>query len=115
MSDALQRAVDRLSRIPGVRGAQVVDARAGVAVTAELTRDVPDRAVAALAASTYRRAVRTAEEGGFGALEMLQVDAADGYVIVAGAGDLLVVVLAEPDAQLGRVGVEARRTAEAIE
>ena len=54
MIDVYNAAVQRLSRVSGVRGALLVDAQAGVPVVAELAEGVSGTAVAALAASLFR-------------------------------------------------------------
>jgi predicted regulator of Ras-like GTPase activity (Roadblock/LC7/MglB family) len=45
----------------------------------------------------------------------LQLEAEDGHVIVAGAGDVLVIAVAARDAHLGLVRVEAQRAAESLQ
>lgn len=115
MGEAFAGAVERLRRIPGVRGALVVDAEAGLPVVTELADEMAGPAVAALAASAFRRTRRGARDAGLGGVESLQLEAARGHVIVAGAGALLVVVLAEAGAELGRLRAEARQVAEALQ
>lgn len=114
MSNDLARAVDRLSRIPGVRGALVADAAAGVPVVESVADGVAGPAVVALAASLYRCAAAASENAGLGAMGPVQVDAGAGYVIIIGAGDLLLVIVAEKGAQLGLLLLEAQRVAEAL-
>lgn len=114
MADPLREALDTLSRVPGVRGALIVDAQAGVSVVSELSEGVDGAAVAALASSLFDRAGRGAAAAAYGPLQMLQLEAADGHVLVAGAGELMVVAVAEPDAQLGLVRLHAQQTAEAL-
>ncbi len=114
MSDRFVQAVDRLSRIPGVSGALIVDAEAGVPVVGELADEMVAPGVAALASSAFRRTRRATSEVDLGTLETLQVEAAGGHVFVVDAGPLLVVVVAESGAQLGRVRVEARKVAEML-
>ena len=114
MSDLYRESVERLSRISGVLGAMIVEAEAGVPVTAELTEGVEGGAVAALASSLFRRTSRAADSAQFGRLNTLQLEAQDGHVIVADAGELLVVTVAEKNAQLGLVRLETYRAAEAL-
>jgi predicted regulator of Ras-like GTPase activity (Roadblock/LC7/MglB family) len=114
MSDPFAAALDRLSRISGVRGALIVEADAGVPVLAELSAGVDGAAVAALASSLYQRTGNAARVVEYGALRSLQLEAENGHVIVAGVGDLIVVVLAERSAQLGLVRLEVNRAAEAL-
>jgi predicted regulator of Ras-like GTPase activity (Roadblock/LC7/MglB family) len=114
MSDPFRTSVERLSRVTGVRGALVVDLEAGIPVSAELSEDVPGTAVAALAANLYRRTNAAAAAAGFGVARTLQLEAAGGHVLVVGAGELVVVVVTEPGAQLGLVRLEAHRAAESL-
>jgi predicted regulator of Ras-like GTPase activity (Roadblock/LC7/MglB family) len=111
MSD-VQQATTALSHIPGVRGAMVVDAQAGVPVTAELANEVPGPAIAAFASALFRRSGQAIRSAGYGALGVVQLEAGDGDVVVIGNDVLLVVVLAEPDAQLGLVRMQAQKVAE---
>ena len=115
MSDIYTEAVDRISRVPGVRGALIVETDAGVPVLAELAEGIDGTAVAALAASLFRRTGKAAQASAFGNLRTLQLEAEGGHVIVANGGELLVVVVAEKGAQLGMVRLEAHRAAEALQ
>lgn len=114
MSDPYRTSVERLSRVSGVRGALVVEVEAGIPVSAELAEDVSGPAVAALAAALYRRSNSAAAGAGFGPAHTLHLETSEGHVIMVGAGDLMVVVVAEPAAQLGLVRLEANRAAEAL-
>lgn len=114
MSDRVDRALRRLTRAPGVRGAMVVDSEAGVAVASELAAGVKETALAAMAGSLFDRAADASGSSGFGGVRLLQLDAEDGHVVVAAAGPLLVVALTEPAAQLGLVRVEAGRAAKEL-
>ncbi len=115
MSERYRAALARLSRVSGVAGALVVEAAAGVPVAAELAGGVDGNAVAALAASMYRRAEQTAAIGGFESLRTLQLEAEHGHVVVAPAGIVLVIAVAARDAQLGLVRVETQRAAESLQ
>lgn len=114
MSDVFTQAVQRLSHVPGVRGALVVDLSAGVPVVEELTQDVSGTAVAALAGAMFRRTAQASESAGFGDLDTIHLEADAGHVLVAGAGDLIIVALLADDAQIGKVRIEARRAAAAV-
>jgi predicted regulator of Ras-like GTPase activity (Roadblock/LC7/MglB family) len=115
MSDVFAQALDRLSHVQGVRGALIVEAAAGVPVVAELAEGVDGEAVAALASSLFRRTHKAADTAEFGRLRTLQLEADAGHVIVASGGDMLVVVVAEKNAQLGQVRLEAHRAAESLQ
>jgi predicted regulator of Ras-like GTPase activity (Roadblock/LC7/MglB family) len=111
MMDLLRRAVLDLTRIPGARGALVVDPEAGVPVASELETGISDTALAALTSSLYHRALGALGASGHGRLRALQVEAAGGQLVIVGAEALLVVVLTAPSAQLGLVRVQAARAA----
>jgi predicted regulator of Ras-like GTPase activity (Roadblock/LC7/MglB family) len=113
--DAFNAAVAALTRVQGVRGAMVVEAETGVPVTAELAAGVDGGPLAALAASLFQRAGRATAAGSMGALTAVQLEAAGGHVVMAGAGPLVVVAIAESDAQLGMIRVEAERAAAGLQ
>jgi predicted regulator of Ras-like GTPase activity (Roadblock/LC7/MglB family) len=115
MSDVYMDALERLSHVPGVLGALIVESEAGVPVTTELAEGVDGKALAALAASLFQRTTKAADTAAFGRLRTLQLEAQGGHVVVANGGELLVVVVAEKDAQLGMVRLEAHRAAEALQ
>ena len=106
--------VGRLSRVAGVRGALLVDADAGVAVVSELREGVNETAVAALAASLFRRTGDASRMADFGRLHTLQLEADGGHVVAVDAGELILVVVTDHDAQLGVVRYEAHRAAESL-
>ena len=114
MSDVYSEALERLSRVPGVRGALIVETEAGVPVVSELVEGVEGSALAALASSLFRRSNDAAQTASFGELRTMQLEAGNGHVVVANGGELLIVVVAEKTAQLGMVRLEAHRAAEAL-
>jgi predicted regulator of Ras-like GTPase activity (Roadblock/LC7/MglB family) len=117
MSDRYAAAVERLTRIDGVLGALLVDGEAAVPVVAELSEGVDGGAVAALAASLFARVGQASEGARFGRLSSMQLEAEGGHVIAVGAGaagELILVAIAELDAQLGMVRLEAVRAAETL-
>lgn len=107
--------VERLGRVPGVRGAFVVSTEDGLVVEGRFNVDVRAPAVAALAAKLFTRAVRSVSEAGFGAVRFLQLDAKNGKMMVAGRGDLILVAVADPRANPGRARLEVMRAAEALQ
>jgi uncharacterized protein len=114
MSDVFTAAVERLSRISGVRGALIVESDAAVPVVAELSEGVNGTAVAALAASMFRRTLQATETAQLGRLSTLQLEADEGHVVVVDAGELILVVIASRDAQLGMIRLEAMRAAQSL-
>ena len=115
MTDPLANALHRVSRVPGVTGALIVDAEAGVPVMADLREGVTGGAVAALAAALYQRTSSATDAAGLGRLETFHLEAAEGHVVAAGAGELVVVAIVGDDAQLGLVRIETQRAAQMLD
>lgn len=114
MNERWTGAVERLSRVAGVRGALLVEAEVGLPVLGELSEGVNGTAVAALASSLFRRTAHATEAGQLGELLSMQLDAEDGHVLALGAGSVVLVVITEQAAQLGLVRLEAQRAVEAV-
>lgn len=109
--------LERVNRVPGVRGSMVVAVEDGLIVDEDLMVGVPGAAAAALVASLYRRSRRSVEAGGFGAAGFLQVEGDDGLLFAAAPpqlGDLLLVVVAESWVNVGLVRLEASRVVGAL-
>ena len=114
MNEHYSAAVERVSRVAGVRGALLVESEAGVPVISELRENVNETAVAALAASLFRRMAAASETAEFGRLNTVQLEADGGHVVAVDAGELILVVVTDRDAQLGMVRYEAHRAAESL-
>lgn len=114
MSANLERALDRISRVKGVRGSMYVAAADGIVVAHLLMETVNGKAVAALAASLARKVGGAVGATGTGRVRFLHVDAVDGTLLIAPATrDLLVVALADPQVNVGLCRLEMMRAAEA--
>lgn len=115
MASEFSSLVERLGRIPGVRGAFVVSIEDGLVVEGRFNVGVRAPAVAALAARLFTRAVRSVSEAGFGDVSFLQLDAENGKMMIAGESDLLLVAVAEPRANPGRARLEVMRAAKELQ
>lgn len=115
MSDLYGAILGRLSRVPGVRGAILVDPDAGVPVMAEVEAQVSAPALAALAAALFQRTSNASNAAGFGSLRRFHLESERGHVLMTGAGELVLVVLVDDDAQLGMVRLEAHRAADSLQ
>ncbi|MFW6331603.1 MAG: roadblock/LC7 domain-containing protein [Gemmatimonadota bacterium] len=111
MNDTVKRAVDALTRVDGVRAAMVVDAEAGVPVASQVATGVQETALAAMSGALFTRTAYAMSTAGYGRVDVVQLEAEGGHVVMAGAGPLLVVALTEPDAGVGLVRVQTRRAA----
>jgi len=111
MSSPFSDVLTSLARQRGVVGSMVVAEGDGLIVDSTLHIGVRGDAVAALAASLYRKARRSSRAAGFGDVGFLQLEAERGRLCVAGRGELVVVVVAEASANVGLIRVEMLRAA----
>jgi predicted regulator of Ras-like GTPase activity (Roadblock/LC7/MglB family) len=110
-----QDALDRMTRVSGVRGAVFVNAEDGVVVADAVLRGVRANAVAALAASLMRHAGIVVDAVAAQDLRFLHLQADDGALIAVPAGpDLLIAVVGGPDLNVGLARLEMLRAAEAL-
>jgi predicted regulator of Ras-like GTPase activity (Roadblock/LC7/MglB family) len=103
-----------LARHRGVAGSMVVGEADGILVDSTLRIGVRGDAVAALAASLYRKARRSSHAAGFGDVAFLQLEAERGRLCVAGRGGLVLVAVAEREANVGLLRADMRRALEAL-
>lgn len=109
MSSPFDTVLDVLTRQRGVTAGLVVSETDGIVVDARLRIGERGDRVAALAASLYRKARLSATAAGLGAVGFLQLEAQRGRVCAAGRGDLVLVVVAAKDANVGLIRVEMLR------
>ena len=109
-----EKALDGLTRQRGVTAALVAEERNGIVIDARV--HVGERAdrVAALAASLYRKARLSAQAAGLGGVGFLQLEAESGRVCAAGRGDVVLIAVTTPDANVGLLRVELLRALETI-
>ena len=115
MSESYAGLLDRLARARGVRGSLIVSQRDGLEIDANLKIGQRVDSLAAFAASVYRKARLGASAARLGSTTFLQLDAEHGHVCAAGRGDLLIVVVADPGANIGLIRVELLRGVEALQ
>ncbi|MCU0618757.1 MAG: roadblock/LC7 domain-containing protein [Gemmatimonadaceae bacterium] len=106
--------VDELLATPGVLAALVVSREDGIVVDGNGHVGVDTDAVAALAASLYARAAAAAEASDGGAPGFLHLEGELGRLCAVPRGDLLLVTVAEPFANLGLLRLAMRRLAERL-
>ena len=112
MTDALQRSLDRLSRVRGVKGSMYVAAEDGLPVAQLLMDDVNGKALAAFAASMARKVSGASAATNSGKVKFVQMQAANGVLLVCFGGELLVVVVADAVVNVGLARLEMMRAAE---
>ena len=99
--------LDRVTRVPGVRGALLVAGTDGLVVAEQLMDGVDGRAVAALAGSLVSRLARTAEQAGHRRPSFVHLRAEAGSVLAApGSDDLVLVAVVAPDGNVGLARLE---------
>jgi predicted regulator of Ras-like GTPase activity (Roadblock/LC7/MglB family) len=108
--------LEAISRQRGVRASLIVSESDGLIVDAALRFGQDGDRLAALAASLYRKARLSAGAAWLGGVAFLQLDADRGRICVAGGrGDLIIVVVAEPAANVGLIRVELLKAVESLE
>jgi predicted regulator of Ras-like GTPase activity (Roadblock/LC7/MglB family) len=113
-SATFSTALEALARVRGVRASLVVSATDGILVDSILQIGQETMRVAALAASLYAKARRASEAAGFGWTGFMQMEAERGRLCAIGGDELLLVVIAERDVNVGLIRVEMLRAAEAL-
>lgn len=99
--------LDRVTRVPGVRGVLLVSAADGLVVADQLMDGVDGRAAAALAGSLVGRLTRTAVEAGLRPPVFVHLRAEAGSVLAApGNDDLVLVAVVGREANMGLARLE---------
>jgi hypothetical protein len=116
MSSPFATVLESLTRQRGVRASLVVSERDGVVVDSSVRFGQDGDRIAALAASMYRKARLSARAARLGAVSFLQLDAERGRICAASTGgDLVIVVVADPQANVGLIRMELLKALEILE
>ena len=114
---ALGQVVATLSHVPGVVVAMVVGAIDGLVIETSQLLGVATGAAdtrkhtAALAAYLYSKVTRASDAARLGTPAFMRLEAERGHIFVVGAGDVVLVTIVTPDANLGRVRLEMMNAA----
>lgn len=114
MSSPFSAILASLVRHRGVTGCMIVGEGDGMIVDSSLQVGVNGDAFAALTASIYRKARRASLAAGFGETGFFELDADGGRMCAAGRNELVIVVVAEPRANVGLLRVEMLKALEAF-
>ena len=106
--------LDSLTRLRGVRASLVVAADDGISIDSNLQIGQDGSRVAALAASLYRKARKSAAAAGFGGTGFMQLEAERGRLCLLGGEEVVLVVVAQRDANVGLIRVEMLKAAEKL-
>lgn len=97
-----------LCRERGVRAAAAVTADDGTLIDSVLRVGDDGESVAALAASLYRKAQRSAQAAGMGQATLLHLEAESGRVFVIGDAHVLLIAVTEGPVNIGAIRVAVR-------
>ncbi|MEK7402036.1 MAG: roadblock/LC7 domain-containing protein [Gemmatimonadota bacterium] len=114
MSTPFTQVLNTLTRQRGVTACLVVVAEDGIAVDSNLQFGQDGNRVAALAASLYRKARQSAQAAGLGETGFMQLEADHGRLCILGGTELILVVVAERDGNVGLIRLDMRRAAEQL-
>jgi predicted regulator of Ras-like GTPase activity (Roadblock/LC7/MglB family) len=112
---AFQPALEGLTRVPEVRGALLVAIEDGLVVAEASREGVDGAAVAALVSSLLARLDRTVRAAGYRTLRSVHLETRGGGVMAMPADeDLLLVVVADADANVGLLRLALRQAIERL-
>jgi predicted regulator of Ras-like GTPase activity (Roadblock/LC7/MglB family) len=114
MSSPFTPVLNALTRLRGVQASLVVSADDGIAIDSNLQIGQDGNRVAALAASLYRKARKAASAAGFGGTGFMQLEAEQGRICLLGGDQVVLVVVAQREANVGLIRVEMLRAAESL-
>jgi predicted regulator of Ras-like GTPase activity (Roadblock/LC7/MglB family) len=112
MKGALAEVVATLSHLPGVMAAMIVGATDGLIIETSAMKGAAAGGIdsrkhtAALAAYLYSKITRASDAARLGTPAFMRLEAERGQVCVVGAGDVVLVTIVTPDANLGRVRLD---------
>ena len=109
MTGTLQQALGGLAALPGVRAAVAATESDGLPAATVVAADVDADVLAAFATALFHRTRLANAAAGYGTTRHLVLDAQHGRLLVAASGDLVLVLLAEPDAGAGLLRVALQR------
>lgn len=109
-SGAYEGMIADVMGMPGVRGALVVAVRDGLIVDGRVHVGVRGEAVAALAASLFRRACQ-ATANGDGSIRFVELEAEGGRIMIAGVEELALMAVLDKRANAGQARVAVQRAA----
>ena len=103
-----------LCRERGVRATAAVTADDGTLIDSVVRDGVDCEQVAALAASLYRRAQRSAHAAGMGATATLYLEAELGRLFAIGEGPVLIIAVTDLAVNIGAIRVALRAALETL-
>lgn len=115
MTLPIRQALDRITRVSGVRGALIVTGDDGLIVADAVMENVRREAVAPLAASLAGRMSRACRAAGVGAPQFVQMQAAGGTLLAMPAAEgVVIVVVGDKNVNVGLVRLEMQHAMETV-
>ncbi len=105
--------LDQVNKIRGVQGCLVMG-KDGIVVASDISTEVSDAAVAAVASQvlgSLQGALRRMELGSF---SRFVVTGSDARIVMLDAGNALLITLLDADVNMGLVGVELKRARDRV-
>lgn len=109
----MRRIVEDLIRIEGVIGALLVG-KDGLVIASTMLEDEDAEVLGAMAAAMYGTLSKACERIGVGTMTDSIVQAADGTIHLVEAEDILLVVIAEKQVNIGMIKIEMRRASKRV-
>lgn len=106
--------LDAMMRARGVRATLIVSAPDGITIDSNLHFGQDGSGLAALAASLYRKARQSARAAGLGMTGFMHLEAESGRLCLLGGDEIVLVVIADPDANVGLIRLEMLKAAGAL-
>ena len=103
----------RVNKIRGVRGSLVMG-KDGIVVASDIAADVRDESVAAVASQVLGSLQGALKRMALGAFSRFVVTGSKGRIVMLDAGAALLIVLLEPDVNMGLVTVELRHARDQV-
>lgn len=110
---AFESVVALLQRHHGVTGVLLVGIEDGMVIAGEASGRDADTA-AALAASLYRRTRIASADAGLGDARFVRLEAARGHLCATSRGDVVIVAMADPAVNLGRLRLDMLSAARSL-
>ena len=104
--------IEKLQRHRGVFGVMLVGIDDGRVIAGDAGAGRDTDAAGALAASLFRRTRIAAGEAGLGDVSFVRLEAGDGHLCATPRGDLVVVTVSGPHANIGRLRIDMLSAAE---
>jgi len=109
----MQKVLEGLTRIVGVRGSLFV-ARDGIIIASHLPQEISEERVAALVADMARTTEESLHRMQRGPLRHAEIDAAGGRVFLQDADKGILVVLSEPQVNIGLIRLEMKAASDKL-